>query len=630
MLEYFRNAAKSWVAKILLGLLALSFAAWGINDVFFSGFYSQNLATVGNQVISGPQYTQAINNALDRFSQGGNRMSLEEARQLGIDKQVRDSLINLAAVDSMAGDLGITYGDQAIINEATTNPMFQDATGKFSVTVFNGVLASNGFNEKSYIANERMNKMRLALTSAADMDVVPAALLEAQSQYRNETRKARYVTFSVSDADVAAPTDEELAKHYEANKGNYIDPEFRSVAIMKVEPQDIASKLQISDEEIKAGYEKYKTDYYSPERRTILQISFPDEAAAKKAKDRISAGEDFLAVGLSTGAKETDINLGSKLKSDLFDPAIAEAAFKLSKDGVSDTIKGGLATVLLKVTEIAPEKQSTLEEVKSELTSRLQVEKAREEVQIVFDAVEDARAAQTKFEDIASKAGIPFTLIPAVSATGNDRKGQPVQLPPSGEELLKAVFSSDVGVDNDSISLPDGFVWYDVREITPSAPQKLEDIKELVRADVKAVKLRTAAEDKAKRLLERVKANTTLDDLAKELKTTVKETAPIKRNEASAEFDMQSLNVLFAQPDKGKTYALEGDGVSAKLIEVASVSVQQAAPTEEEIKQNIESARSGIAGDMTQAFLAAVRAATPTTINEELWQRVDASPTAQQ
>ncbi len=629
MLEYFRNTAKSWFVKILLGLLVLSFAAWGINDVFFSGFYSQNLATVGNQSITGSQYTQAMSNAIDRFSQGGNRMSLEEARALGVDKQVRDSLINLAALDSKANDMGLRIGNQQLVNETAQNPAFLDGSGKFDPEIFRRVLANAGFSEESYVSNERLNKLRLALTSAADMDSIPAALLEAQSQYRNETRKARYVSFSVSNTDVPAPSDDDLMMYFKANGDNYVDPEFRSVAVMKVEPQDIAAKVQVSDAELQAGYDKYKADFFTPERRTILQVSFPDEAGAKKAKDRIAAGEDFLKVGTETGAKETDINLGSKTKTDLFDPAIAEAAFSLAKDGVSEPVKGGLATVLLKVTEIVLEKQSTLTEIKSELTSRMQVEKAREELQAVFDAVEDARAAQTKFEDIASKAGIPLTIIPAISATGSDRKGQPVVLP-QAEDLLKAIFSSDVGVENDAVSLVEGFAWYEVREVIPSAPQKLEDVKELVKADWTSSKLRTAAEDKAKKLLERLKSGTTLEALAMELSTTIKETAPVKRNEASSEFDMQSLSALFAQPDKGMTYALEGDGVSAKVIEVASTSMEQSAPTEEEIKQSTEAVRVSLASDMTQAFLAAVRAATPTTINEELWQRVDGTAAAQQ
>ena len=63
MLEMFRNAGKSWVAKILLMLLAGSFGVWGIQDIF-GGFNATALATIGNQEISGQQYSNSYRQAM--------------------------------------------------------------------------------------------------------------------------------------------------------------------------------------------------------------------------------------------------------------------------------------------------------------------------------------------------------------------------------------------------------------------------------------------------------------------------------------------------------------------------------------------------------------------------------------
>ncbi len=75
------------------------------------------------------------------------------------------------------------------------------------------------------------------------------------------------------------------------------------------------------------------------------------------------------------------------------------------------------------------------------------------------------------------KAGIPFTLAPAVSAAGKDKDGKDVDLPAKAE-LLKAAFASDVGIENDALTLQDGYVWYEVREVTPSALRPLADVKD--------------------------------------------------------------------------------------------------------------------------------------------------------
>ena len=135
----------------------------------------------------------------------------------------------------------------------------------------------------------------------------------------------------------------------------------------------------------------------------------------------------------SEAPADADITFADKSKAEFLDKTIAEAAFKLKQDEVSDPVSGSLVTALLKATKITPEKQSTLDEVKADLTKRLQTERALDEIQSIYDAVEDARAAQTKFEDIAKAQGIPFILVPAVSAAGLDPAGKEVDVPAKQE-----------------------------------------------------------------------------------------------------------------------------------------------------------------------------------------------------
>src|SRR5205823_8414170 len=133
---------------------------------------------------------------------------------------------------------------------------------------------------------------------------------------------------------------------------------------------------------------KYKVDYYTPEKRTVLQITFPSLDEAQKAKARIAAGTDFMAIATERGLKEADITFADKTPGDFLDPAIAKAAFALPEGAVSDPVKGGLAIALLKVTKVSPERQKTLDEVKAELTQRLQLERARDEIDGVYNTVE--------------------------------------------------------------------------------------------------------------------------------------------------------------------------------------------------------------------------------------------------
>ncbi len=278
----------------------------------------------------------------------------------------------------------------------------------------------------------------------------------------------RYFIVKAAETEIAPPTDDEIKQHYEANPQSYTAPEYRSIAVMKAEPADIAAKITLTEEELKAGYEKFKGDYFTPELRTVLLMTFPTLDEARKAKERLAAGGDFLAIAKERGFTEADATLANKTKAEFFDPKVAEQAFGLAEGAVSEPIEGNLAITIIKIVKVTPEHRETFDEVKAKLTERMQFDKAREEVQSVYDAVEDARAAQTPFETIAERAGIPFQLITAVDATGRDKDGKDVDVPHK-TEVLKAAFESDVGVESDALSIGDGFLWFEVREVIPSA-----------------------------------------------------------------------------------------------------------------------------------------------------------------
>jgi peptidyl-prolyl cis-trans isomerase D len=627
MLDVFRNAAKGWTAKILIGLLAASFAVWGIADVF-TGYRAGALATVGDQEISGDQFTRSFNQAVQNLaSQSGQAFSAEDARRLGIDRSVLGNLIQSAALDAQAGELKLSVSNAAVAQETMNNPQFKGSDGKFDAVSFRRLLEQNGLNEEMYVASERQAKLREALAGVADRDLTaPRTLAEAQHRYTNEERDAHYFIVKAEEAEIAPPTDDELKKYYEAKPQSYTAPEYRSIAVMKAEPADIAAKLALSDEEIRAGYEKLKGDYFTPELRTIQQVTFPDLTEAKKAKDRIAAGEDFLAIAKERGLSETDATLADKTKADFFDPKVADQAFGLAEGAVSEAIEGSLAITLVKVVKIKPAHQETFEEAKQKLSERLRFDKARDEVQSVYDSVEDARAAQTPFEQIAERAGIPFQLVAAVDSTGRDKEGKDVDIPRKNE-VLRAAFEGDVGVESDALTVDDGFLWYEVREVVPSALRPLPSVKDKVKADVIAGKLRELALDKAKKLADRANTGATLESLAQETGAEVKTARGLKRNEAAADFDNAAVAAAFSVKEGNATYALEGDGRGARLIQPVAVRLPPFVAASEAASKLTEETKEGLAKDVLAQYLDALQQELGVTVNESLWRQIAGTAT---
>ena len=107
-----------------------------------------------------------------------------------------------------------------------------------------------------------------------------------------------------------------------------------------------------------------KQEYEEPERRRVAQITFKDKAAAEAAKKDIAGGKSFAERNGCSGSEGERYRSRQLRKADLIDAKVADAAFALKKDEVSDVIEGAFAPVLLRVTEITPGKVSTFEEVK--------------------------------------------------------------------------------------------------------------------------------------------------------------------------------------------------------------------------------------------------------------------------
>ncbi len=639
MLETMRKAAKGWVAKVLMALLVLSFSVWGVKDVStnFSdnilgwfGWGSKDLVKVAGKTILATDYTNALQRQLKQISQqSGQNVTIDDAHKLGLDKQVLDNLIANAAIDAQRTKLKLAISDNTIRDGIFYNKAFQDSAGKFDPATYRRVLQANGLSEEGFVGRERQGQLFAAVTSVAATELkLPKTFNLAVAQFGGQSRDAKYFVVTATEADVAAPTDGELKQAYGDAPAAYTAPEYRSIAVMKVDPADIASKISITPEEIKAGYEKFQGNYFTAEHRDILQLVFKTLDDAKKAKTRIADGEDIMKIATEMGAKEADILLKDQTKGDFLDSKIANAAFALKEGAVSDPVEGSLAIALLKAVKVVPEKQSTLDDVKPELTKRLQLEKAHDEIQTTYNDVEDARGKQQKFEEIAKTVGLPLLVVPAVSAGGLDQAGKDVVLP-SKPEVLKAAYASDVGLDNDALSIGDGFVWYEVRQVIPSALKPLDAVKDEVKKNIIAEKMRGTAGEKAKKLVEQLKAGANFESLATEAKATVSTATGIKRNEASAEFDGPAVTALFAAPDKGFAWTLEGDGKSARVMQVTKDTLPSMMATSDAIKKLQADSAASFGQDIGQTYIQALRANANVTINDALWRQNTGTEQAQ-
>ena len=151
---------------VVMGLLAASFAVWGIGDIF-RGFGRSTVAKIGRTEISIEQFRQTYNDRLQQLGrQVGRPVTLDQARQIGLDRQVLGQMIAEVVLDERARTLRLGLSDAEISKRITSDPNFQSPTGQFDRTRFEQTIRSAGYTEARFVAEQRRQSLRRQLVGA--------------------------------------------------------------------------------------------------------------------------------------------------------------------------------------------------------------------------------------------------------------------------------------------------------------------------------------------------------------------------------------------------------------------------------------------------------------------------------
>lgn len=631
MLDALRRGTASWVAKGLLFLLMFSFAIWGVADVF-RGYQQGSLATVGKIEISEDDYRRSYQLQLDdlrrRFQ---NRITPEQARMFGLDQQVLSRLVGAAAIDSHAKELNLALSPDAVAQSVRRDPMFTSQDGTFNRLAFESALRQGGISEPAYLTIRRKDEVRDQLTDSVLESVnVPATLIDILWKYREEKRTVSHFTIDAAKAvKLAEPDEAKLKETYEANKAQFVVPELRKLEVLLVTLDGVKAALPVTDEEVKTTYERDKERFNIPERRKILQIPFKDRAAAEAARAAIVKGKSFEDAAKEAGASASDIDLGLKSKKELIDAKIADAAFALAKDGVSEVVEGMFTTVVVKVTEIQPGRQKPLDEVKAEIRDRLAAERAGPEIQRLHDQVDDLRSAGKPMAEIASTLKVKLLQIAETDSNGRKADGKPAFEGPDGERIVKAAFEAKEGAEGEAVELGDGgYAWVDVKGVTKEKQKAFEEVKEDVKAVWRDIETRTAVGKLASDLADRASKGESLDELAKLGHGKVEVATDIKRFGAQGTLPEGAVSIAFATA-KGKAASAEAkEGANRIVLRVDGVTVP-APPSKEDADRLKAEVQRQMQGDILAEYVASLQDRLGVTINQQALRRATGADQAQ-
>ncbi len=619
MLQTIRDRAQGIFAWIILILIIIPFALWGIQNYFDTGT-EKPIVVVGDR--------EFFENDLIRLYETQYAKLLEQGYSEDVLKKMAlDRLIGEEILLQTAMGKNMAVSETQVAQYIRSLPFFQ-TDGRFDEEKYKSLLASQGISSSQFVAQVQrsllLEQLRQGITASAF-----ASDQEAERYYQllQQRRKVSFLILPLSQQDIQV-SDEEIHAYYASHKNQFQTPEQVSVEYVSISLDQIAKTIHPTDLDIQQYYQEQQQAFITPEQRHIRHILVSVSATAtaeekqqalKKAREirqRLLQGEDFakLAKDLSDdpGSKNKGGDLGWVGRG-VLEKNFEQAAFSLAKGEISEPVETPFGYHLIQVTEIKPEKVKSLEEVKDQIADSLRRQEAENRLYELSEQL-----AQHAYENPQSLEPVAEALDLKIQHTGlfTQDHGEGVAANP---KLRETAFSEEVlaGNNSDPIDLDNGSVAViRIKDHVPSQIRPLDEVKDEIVARLKKEKARQQLEAKAKTLLSELEQGQQIDQIARTLNLK-SETAELTRTTQKRR-EIVAAVFKSPKPENGKPVNLTlplPDGRQA-LIQVLGVTSGDYAALKPEQRKNLKATIERLYGNLTfKEYLAQLRDQADVKVN---------------
>ncbi|WP_274584212.1 SurA N-terminal domain-containing protein [Neisseria leonii] len=552
-------------AKVLLGLIALTFVGFGVSTVAAPG--SDYVVKVGDSKISRQDVQQALRNA----QSGGQAADLTE-------DSVFQGLVQRAYLIEGAKDLGITVSLDQIKQTIVDEPSFHDEQGRFSQEKLNQYLASAGLSEDQLVEDIRRQFMLQNLTNLMQAgNLVSDAQAKQLVNLMQAERTVRSASFDPRAYLAAVKTDDAALKaYYEAEKANYTLPQAVKFEYVSLSLADLAAKQQVSEEEAKKAFEAQNSSGAGKKQVAHIMLNLPADAA-EAAKVRAEA-EQLLAQLKAQPARFAELartksqdessaatggSLGAVGKDSPLPEDFKNAVLKLNSGDIALVPSSG-ALHIVKIegaaaADFAQERAGLIEQLKRQKAQQ-QFAQAREKL------AEEAFNGNDNLAVVAQKLGLKLEKNDVWLSRDEALKlGMPEALAAAlfSEESLKNRRNSEpVNIGNDTVQV------VRVSDVRQEKQVPYEEVKEDVRAAYVMAQAQKTAQEKAEQALLDLKGG-------EAVKLPWSPVEKLSADKAREVLPPQAFNELIkARPKDGKpAYVLLSDLPVLVLVEVQAVTL---------------------------------------------------------
>lgn len=575
MLTAIRDRASGLIAWIVVILLIIPFAFWGIES-YFGGGGPANVAVVNGSGIS----KDALNNQVQRELRGV-KTPPEGAAAAKFRREVLQRMIRNEVLIKGAEKAGFRISDAYLGARIRSMSVFQQ-DGKFDQKLYTRLLYSNNYSEKTFEAAQRQDLLLEQLVSGVvQSEFVTPQEMDSFIRLRDRKLKLSYVivpstqflkSVKVSDADIA--------KYYDQHHNDFMRPERVKLRYVEVDQNQIAAGIQAPEDKLRQMYQSQKASFHTPERRRAAHILIAVDknadakavaAAKKKAMDiyaRIKAGASFAEqakkYSTDSGSAAEGGDLGWIDKGTL-DPAFEKALYGLPKKGdVSEPVRSQYGFHIIKLEDIKPPEQKSFAQVRDLLAQQYRSQQAEN---IYYDRSQ-------KLQDASEEN--PLNLQPAAQAVGakimqsdwinrGEKADKGIAKYP---QIVRAAFSDETlgggnlkdAVNSRMIEIGKGeggatgnvAIVLHVAAYEPAKLRPLAEVHDEIAKRLRADDAQAKARELGQNMLNQAKAGKKLPELAAQHQLKVIDTGFIGRNDQSHTPDVVAQAFRMPKPASGR------------------------------------------------------------------------------
>ncbi|MEC9199049.1 MAG: peptidyl-prolyl cis-trans isomerase [Pseudomonadota bacterium] len=488
----------------LMGALVVGLGGFGVTNF---GGQIDKVGRVGETPIPVDAYARALRGEVDALSaQLGQTITFQQAKDFGADSRALSQVIIQTTLDNEAAQMGLSVGDQNVVDQIVEIQAFKGSNGKFDREAYRFALDRAGLSEAEFETSIRVETARAMVQRAAADGLRPAdGFLDTLLTYIAQKRDIAYVILHPEDLQIEVPeaTDAQLQEFYEANIGDFTLPERKKITYVLLTPNMLSDTVEVDEATLRAAYDERSEQYVSPERRLVERLVFPSDEAANEAKARLDAGEvTFEELVEARGLELMDLDLGDVSASDLGDAG--DAVFAAEVPSVTGPVPTNLGPALFRVNGALPEQITTYEEALPDLRSEFAIDRARRVIEQQAEDINDLLASGATLEELDAETDMTLGQIEYFDGVSTDIAAYPEF------RSAAAALSEDHFPDIETLS--DGGIFaMRLDEILAPRPQPLDVVRDEVAAAWHAAETNRLLNERAEALKDALSAaNTTV------------------------------------------------------------------------------------------------------------------------